>query len=275
MQYKFQQYVPIFRSSAECWTFLLGHRGRNVLCQLCSSTVTPQCSQFLVWLSTRPLLRHVRCHSVVADLVADLGSGMVMAGFACDGTFRAVFPPRMLAILASMALNDSYTVGDDTIRAVFPWVGDRPEMLGVLVGMDQEDRYAARLSRTQLQLIDKVVYIPVTMQRPFLMVQTVWMTTEIPQSLFDKVLDVPVTQVMLVVFNDRCLGSRMQSSWTRLCTCSLSACRALVVIVPKTVSQLQFFEFYDRCHGPDGAAHRLEVLRCSSSSRSSISPSWR
>ena len=45
------------------------------------------------------------------------------------------------------------------------------------------------------------------------------------------------------------------SSWTRLWACLLSACQALVVTVPKTVavSQLQFFEVYDRCR------HRLEV----------------
>ena len=33
--------------------------------------------------------------------------------------------------------------------------------------------------------------------------------------------------------------------------------------VPKTVSvlQLQPFEFYDTCRGPDGAGHRLEVTQ--------------
>ena len=83
--------------------------------------------QYMVWLLTRPLLRNDRCHGcpfilvymaieVVAALVAYFGSGLVMAGFAGDGTIRAVFPPVVV----------------------------RPKMLVILVGMDQKDSYAAR-----------------------------------------------------------------------------------------------------------------------------------
>ena len=41
------------------------------------------------------------------------------------------------------------------------------------------------------------VDIPVVTQRPFLMVQPVWRTIEIPQSLFDKVYDVPGVMVFV------------------------------------------------------------------------------
>ena len=55
----------------------------------------------------------------------------------------------------------------------------------------------------QLQLVEKigasdVFDIPVVTQRPFHMVQPVWRTIEIPQSLFDKVIDVPVVMVVRV-----------------------------------------------------------------------------
>ena len=44
-----------------------------------------------------------------------------------------------------------------------------------------------------------VVDIPVVTQRPFHVVQPVWRTTEIPQSLFDKVIDVPGVKVCEMV----------------------------------------------------------------------------
>ena len=50
----------------------------------------------------------------------------------------------------------------------------------------------------QLQLNNKVVYIPVMTQRLIPVVQTVWMTTEIPQLLLDKVVDLPVLLVVRV-----------------------------------------------------------------------------
>ena len=54
----------------------------------------------------------------------DCGSGMFMACFA----------------------------GEDAIRAVFPLIVDRPRMLGILVGMDQKDSYAARLRSAHRRL---------------------------------------------------------------------------------------------------------------------------
>ena len=53
-----------------------------------------------------------RC-SKVAALVVDNGSGMCKAGFA----------------------------GDDAPRAVFPSIVGRPKMPGIMVGMDQKDRF--------------------------------------------------------------------------------------------------------------------------------------
>ena len=111
-------------------------------------------------------------------------------------------------------------------------------MLVITAGMDQKDRHVASFLFTyplcattgavglevqktadfpQLQLNRKFVHVPGMTQRPFLMVQTVWLTTEIPQLLLDKVLDVPVLQVVLmsqvvdmpVVFNDMCLCLRI------------------------------------------------------------------
>ena len=50
----------------------------------------------------------------------------------------------------------------------------------------------------QFQHADKVVDIPVGTQRPFFMVQTFLLTMEIPQLPLDKVVDVPVRQVVRV-----------------------------------------------------------------------------
>ena len=55
-------------------------------------------------------------NEVVAAPVVDVGSYMFLAGFA----------------------------GFYAVRAVFPMVVVRSKMLGVLVGMDQKDSYAAR-----------------------------------------------------------------------------------------------------------------------------------
>ena len=50
----------------------------------------------------------------------------------------------------------------------------------------------------QLQFINKVVYVPCRgAELPIPMVQPLWWTIEIPQSLFDKVDDVPGVQVVL------------------------------------------------------------------------------
>ena len=56
---------------------------------------------------------HSNFPEVVAALVVDCGSGWFMAGF----------------------------TGVDTFRAVFPLVVDRPQLLGVLVRLDQKDSY--------------------------------------------------------------------------------------------------------------------------------------
>ena len=50
---------------------------------------------------------------------------------------------------------------------------------------------------SQLQLYNKVVHIPVMTQWPFLLVQPVWLTTEILQLHLNTVIDVPVVQVVL------------------------------------------------------------------------------
>ena len=66
--------------------------------------------------------------------------------------------------------------GDDTTRAVFLMVVFKPKMLGILVGMDQKDRYVARLlfacplcatTGTVGYTLGKVVDFPVVPQRPF------------------------------------------------------------------------------------------------------------
>ena len=64
-----------------------------------------------------------------------------------------------------------------------------------------------------------------------------------------------------VLWSRQCRSLCSRSSWTRLWTCSLSACQALVVTLPKTVavSQLQFCVFCDRCVVQDGVRHRLEL----------------
>ena len=60
----------------------------------------------------------------MATLITDFGSGMCLAGFAGDDIFHAVFPfvverPRMLGVMAGMAQKDSYAAGVVTIRVVF------------------------------------------------------------------------------------------------------------------------------------------------------------
>ena len=109
------------------------------------------------------------------------------------------------------------------IFAEFPLVVGRTGMLGILVGMDQKDRYAARCSYAvvhtpvvcndrcattgamghgvqktaefpQLQSI-QVVDIPVVVQRPIPMVLV---TMEVPQSRVDTVVDGPLLQVAVV-----------------------------------------------------------------------------
>ena len=54
------------------------------------------------------------------------------------------------------------------------------------------------------QLINKVINIPVFMQRPIFMVQPVQRTIEIPQLLLDKVLDVTPVQVVRVSTSAGC-----------------------------------------------------------------------
>ena len=120
--------------------------------------------------------------------------------------------------------------GYDAFHAVFLLVVDRPEMLVILVGMDQKDGDPARYSgmcktgiagcmrrlcslflssgprcsaswlvwitRTVTRrVLFKVVDILVLTQRPFPMVHTVWRTIEISQLFLDKVVDVPGVQV--------------------------------------------------------------------------------
>ena len=55
--------------------------------------------------------------------------------------------------------------GEDTIRAVFPPVVARPDMLVILIDMDQKDRYAAVLWTALVQLLDKVVVVPVVQRQ--------------------------------------------------------------------------------------------------------------
>ena len=81
-----------------------------------------------------------------------------------------------------------------------------------------------------------VVLFPVVTQRPIPVVQPLWRTIEIPQSLFDKVDDVPGMQVVLDSWCLREGDSRdltvatvekfvvSRRAWTRLLTCPL-ACR--------------------------------------------------
>ena len=90
-----------------------------------------------------------------------------------------------------------------------------------MAGMDQKEHYVARMLFTcpfcattgavgfgvqktadfpQLQLINKVVDFLVVLQSPIFMVLPVWMTIEFSQLLFDKVIDVPVVQVVQWTF---------------------------------------------------------------------------
>ena len=61
----------------------------------------------------------------VAALVVDNGSGMCKAGFA----------------------------GDDAPRAVFPSIVGRPKMPGIMVGMDQKDRWWAWINIIELLIV--------------------------------------------------------------------------------------------------------------------------
>ena len=75
------------------------------------------------------------CRETEAALVASL-QWPVLGLFCCDDSVRAVFPslvdrPRVLGIMAGMAQKDSYAAG----FAPVPLVVDRPKMLRVLVGM--------------------------------------------------------------------------------------------------------------------------------------------
>ena len=93
------------------------------------------------------------------------------------------------------------------------------QMLGIMAGMDKEDCYVVTLLLTRLlfattgalsfrmlktpvfphvQLVNKVINIPVVVQRPIFMVQPFWMTIEIPQLLVDNVVDFPAWQVVQV-----------------------------------------------------------------------------
>ena len=55
----------------------------------------------------------------------------------------------------------------------------------------------------QLKFYNKVVHIPVLTLWPHFMVQPVWLTTEIPQLLFDIVLDVPMWDVQVLLLHAR------------------------------------------------------------------------
>ena len=92
-------------------------------------------------------------------------------------------------------------------------------MLGIVAGMDKKDCYVVTLLLTCLlfattgalsfrmlktavfphvQLVNKVIHIPVVVQRPIFMVQPCGMTMEIPQLLVDNVVDFPAWQVVQV-----------------------------------------------------------------------------
>ena len=71
---------------------------------------------------------------------------MCLAGFAGVDTFHVVFPvvverPRMLGIMAGMALKDSHAAGVVANRTVFTSVVDKPWVLGVMACIDQKDSY--------------------------------------------------------------------------------------------------------------------------------------
>ena len=78
-----------------------------------------------------------------------------------------------------------------------------PEMLGILVGMDQKDSSAARLWTAVVQLLDKVVVVPVVQRQ--MVGSTVLKTVVLPQlqffdpgvvQLLDMVVDVPVAVLL-------------------------------------------------------------------------------
>ena len=73
----------------------------------CAAFLVIPLVQCLVWLLMRPLLHNDMCHSA---LVADYGSGMVLAGFVGECSIRAVFldTPGVLGILVGMVQKDSH-----------------------------------------------------------------------------------------------------------------------------------------------------------------------
>ena len=88
-----------------------------------------------------------------ATLVVDVDSGMFLAGFPIFGASHAVFPsiagrPELPGLMVGIDVKDSlmcYAVfaGGDASCVVSPSVVARPRMLCIMAGMDQKDSYAA------------------------------------------------------------------------------------------------------------------------------------
>ena len=121
--------------------------------------------QSLVWFLTRPLLRHVRCHGVVAVFVVECGSGEFMAGPILDAMSWARGGGRTCRRHGSGTCYAGIAV---TMHLTLMLTCLLCATTGVLCFCVQKTA-----DFLQFQYVDKVVDILVVMQRPIFMVQSV------------------------------------------------------------------------------------------------------